>query len=200
MTKTCCIKNCAATAVARDLCQKHYMRLRRTGSAEGREGRLRADRMRDHPLYWTWVGMRRRCLNQSDRDYPNYGGRGVTICDRWLHGEAGIHPFVCFVADVGDRPEGFSLDRFPDADGPYAPDNVRWATPAEQRRNLSPSGDVAQRLSARDRYEQLLITRLGGSVNLKGNRRYIAKHLEEYDKRNGIDTKELTVMSRRRVG
>ena len=81
--------------------------------------------------YISWVAMKTRCLNKSRSNYHYYGGRGITICPQWLGNEG----FINFYADMGDRPEGKTLDRFPDNDGNYTPKNCRWATPREQRLN-----------------------------------------------------------------
>lgn len=81
------------------------------------------------PEHRAWDGLKQRCLNPNNPEYPNYGGRGITVCDRWLHG------FENFLADVGLRPtHRHSIDRVNNDRG-YEPGNVRWATAAEQARN-----------------------------------------------------------------
>jgi hypothetical protein len=79
------------------------------------------------PTYSTWLGMIYRCHCPEVRDWKNYGGRGITVCDRWLS-------FENFLADMGLRPPGTSIDRI-DPDGNYEPGNCRWATRLEQNRN-----------------------------------------------------------------
>lgn len=81
--------------------------------------------------YQAWSAMRSRCLNPNHSNYPDYGGRGITVCDRWRDS------FVAFYEDVGRRPPGHSLDRI-DNDGNYEPGNVRWATAQEQAMNRRP--------------------------------------------------------------
>ena len=83
-----------------------------------------------HPLYDTWGTMLARCRNPNNKRYADYGGRGITVCMRW-QGEDG---FPNFLADMGERPEGTTLDRI-NNDGDYEPINCRWATPSEQRLN-----------------------------------------------------------------
>lgn len=75
--------------------------------------------------------MKRRCLNPNDRAYKHYGGRGITVCERW------VNSFASFYADMGPRPEApprYSLERI-DNNGNYEPDNCKWATYFEQGRN-----------------------------------------------------------------
>jgi hypothetical protein len=89
----------------------------------------------------TWMGMRQRCLNPNSTNFHLYGGRGITICDRWLHGEGGRTGLECFIEDMGPKPSPeHTVDRHPDNDGPYAPWNCRWATMAEQNLNKRSNG------------------------------------------------------------
>lgn len=77
----------------------------------------------------TWSAMRSRCLNPRNRQYPQYGGRGIYICQEW------IDSFEAFFADMGPQPNPtHTLDRR-DNSGPYSKENCRWATPKQQGRN-----------------------------------------------------------------
>lgn len=81
------------------------------------------------PLYSVWMNMKRRCLEPANSHYPDYGGRGIKICESWLSS------YYAFEADMGDRPTPFhQLDRI-NNDGDYEPGNCRWTTATVQARN-----------------------------------------------------------------
>jgi len=85
--------------------------------------------------YRTWGAMVARCINPMHSRWKHYGARGIVVCDRWRYGDGNMSGFLCFIADMPPHPgKRFSLDRI-DNDGPYSPDNCRWATPKQQRRN-----------------------------------------------------------------
>src|SRR5215204_588492 len=118
--RTCVIKGCGGPQEARGWCKKHYQRWRKHGDP------LRQPYLHGHtkwrgpvtPEYRAWVNMRQRCLNPRSPQYDRYGGRGITVCERW-------NSFVPFLADVGFRPSPVhSLDRI-DNDGNYEPGNIR---------------------------------------------------------------------------
>jgi hypothetical protein len=80
--------------------------------------------------YWIWMAMRARCNNPGHSSYVYYGARGIRVCPRW-------DSFANFLTDMGEPPDGMSLDRI-DNDKGYQPGNVRWATPLQQVRNRRP--------------------------------------------------------------
>lgn len=81
-----------------------------------------------HPLYQVWQRMKARCLNPANKHFVNYGGRGIKICNDW------INDFNQFVIDMGERPQGYSIDRI-DNNGDYTPNNCKWSSKKEQQRN-----------------------------------------------------------------
>lgn len=81
-----------------------------------------------NPTYSSWKACIERCRNPNVRCFPRYGGRGITICDRWLIS------FSNFLEDMGERPDGHTLDRI-DNEGQYCKENCKWSTPKEQGNN-----------------------------------------------------------------
>lgn len=85
--------------------------------------------MYESPEYRVWITMKARCLNPKRSNYKNYGGRGITVCPRW------VQSFESFYADMGAKPSpSHTLDRI-DNDKNYEPENCRWSTPKEQQNN-----------------------------------------------------------------
>lgn len=118
---SCCIDGCdAPPPYKKEMCNKHYTRNKKHGDPSVVE--KRREGQTEHPLYSVYGGMKKRCLSETDKDYPRYGGRGITICERWL----GVDGFFNFIEDMGERPDNTTLDR-KDVNKEYSKDNCRWA-------------------------------------------------------------------------
>jgi hypothetical protein len=134
------VKTCALSATLRGISQGSS-RCRGCASQALIKKRAEADKRRGHGSrfkhgliktseYRIHMGMLARCNNPNNAAYRNYGGRGITVCDRWQ----GTDGFISFLADMGNRPSGMSLDRI-DVNGNYEPSNCRWASAATQAAN-----------------------------------------------------------------
>lgn len=99
---------------------------------------MTSHRMTGTPTYYAWSAMITRCTNPRNPRWKNYGGRGISVCERWLK-------FENFLVDMGPRPDGmkgqrslYSIDRWPNPNGDYEPSNCRWATVDQQKLNKGP--------------------------------------------------------------
>lgn len=127
----CSIQDCVKPAHCKTFCVKHYRSLRAHGDPLAARTNIPRTPVlpSEKATRAIWHDMRNRCLNKNNKDFHRYGGRGITVCDRWL-------TFRNFIADMGPRPDGLTIER-EDNDRGYEPSNCRWATHKEQCRNTS---------------------------------------------------------------
>jgi len=124
-----------------------------------------AVRKQKHPLYSIWTAMRARCNNKNHKDYPQYGGRGITVCKEW-------DSFQQFIEDMGERPKNYSIDRINNEKG-YSRDNCKWSSSKDQQNN--------KRSNIKIRYYNEII-----SETELAKRTGIARSTLQYWRKNGI--------------
>lgn len=128
-----CQCDCGNTkAIAASSIRSTFPKKKGCGCEQGMtlHGHCPQDQARKHPLYGIWQAMIHRCRNPKSKFYDRYGGRGISVCERW-------RSFPAFLSDMGEKPSAsHSLDRI-DNNGNYEPGNCHWATKTEQQNNMS---------------------------------------------------------------
>lgn len=131
----------------------------------------------NHPLWYTWRSMRNRCEATTIPNYKKYGAVGIKVCERWREPRKG---FLNFLEDMGERPEGYTLDRIDNNKG-YYPENCRWASRRAQAWNTSRNKEhIAIHPTKSGKYETMLY--FDNKLNYIGRYGTLAQAIEARDK------------------
>ncbi len=161
----CLIEGCNNYRFGKGYCGRHYQRFIKYGdplfTQIGRDKEFHG--LRNTPEYEVWAGMKARCFNPKHVGYKRYGGRGITVCDRWKNS------FINFLKDMGKRPEGdYQIDRENNL-GNYEPSNCRWVSYIENnqnRRSTKLSMMIATEIRSRYKKENISHRELADSYNV----------------------------------
>lgn len=149
------------------------------------------------PEYAIWISMKARCCNEGNNDYKDYGGRGITVCDRWLHS------FEKFIEDMGVREnQKLTLDRVDNEKG-YYPENCRWATQSEQACNRRITGVTSKyrgvSLSGRKKTIWVATTKYVRRGDVKSKNCYIGSFQSEVEAAKAYDAKVVELGLKRHI-
>lgn len=183
--KVCSIENCSNVGkwdskckdfyLSKDMCAKHYMRFRVHGNPNTILHIMGEDRQ-NHPLYSTYRSMLSRCSNPNNPDFRNYGGRGISVANEWK----GASGFSQFISDMGNKPEGMSLDR-KKVNGNYCKENCKWSSTHEQganKRNSNKTVGVAYNKNRNNWNASLMVNSVYYRKAFKNEQEAIAYRME----------------------